>query len=306
MGMESVKINPNSMESLIKLLGDKTGLRLECYNHNFIEKRIKSRIALSGKQSDLEYFDYIKKNPAEIDKFFNDFTINYTYFFRNNEVFQKVKDFCTLSKINLFHLTSKEKHYLSQLSIHKKIHNSSTSSNSSRKLKIWSCACATGEEPYSLAIMFDQLKKKSPNFPDYEIIASDINNTVINIARRGIYKEFSFKDLTSQEKDMFFSIIPDKKDNKYKIKENISNSVEFIEEDVTKGHVKNNKYDIIFCRNLLIYINKEYRKKFIKILENHLVEGGLLILGKTESISKIKSKFHLLNGINQIYIKNSR
>jgi len=296
-------INPRSMDALINLLGDKTGLRFECYRRSFIEKRVKSRLTQIRLNSDQEYYDYIKANPSEINKFLNDFTVNYTYFFRNIEIFQKIEELFTLTKKGRSHLTTKENQYLSKLSIYKKIQRSLNSVNKLGKLRIWSCACASGEEPYSLVMMLNQLKNKIDNFPDYEIIASDIDNKAIKAAEGGIFNEFSLRELTSQDKDEYFEKINRNQVDEYKIKEDIRKSVEFVEEDVTKGHVKNQKYDIIFCRYLLIYINKSYYDKLIKVLEDHMAKGGLLILGKTESISKRKSSFQLLDGNTQIYIK---
>ena len=93
----------------------------------------------------------------------------------------------------------------------------------------------------------------------------------------------------------------------YALNEEIKREVEFITEDVIKGHEKTWKYDIIFCRYLLIYISRENRDKFLKIIENKLAPGGLLILGKTETLfhSFPKKALNLIDARNHIYMKSN-
>ncbi|MFW9897281.1 MAG: CheR family methyltransferase, partial [Candidatus Thorarchaeota archaeon] len=88
------------------------------------------------------------------------------------------------------------------------------------------------------------------------------------------------------------------------IKEPIKNKIDFVDEDVTKGHKRPHRYDIIFCRYLLIYFNRENRHKFLKILENRLVENGILILGKTETLFDSWGSLRLIDSRNRIYIKS--
>ena len=88
------------------------------------------------------------------------------------------------------------------------------------------------------------------------------------------------------------------------VSEEIKNKIEFVNEDVTKGHSKPYYYDIIFCRYLLIYFNRENRHKFLKIIENRLVENGILILGKTETLFDSWGNLQLIDTNNRIYIKS--
>ncbi|MHA1527227.1 MAG: CheR family methyltransferase, partial [Promethearchaeota archaeon] len=90
---------------------------------------------------------------------------------------------------------------------------------------------------------------------------------------------------------------------KYTINNDIKNNVEFINEDATLKHKKKLKYDIVFCRYLLIYFNRENRDKFLRTLENQLTQGGLLFLGKTETIFNSQTNFKLVDTKNHIYLK---
>ncbi len=270
----TVTLNPKSIDNLVKKLAVTTGIRFEYYQKQFLEKRIKFRMNNLNLSSCKSYLEYINKHPEEIDLFQENFTINHTFFFRNYEIFEKVgklvKDF-TMGLKN--------------------------------PIKIWSCPCASGEEPYSIAMFFDQLKKKKPNFPDYEIIASDIDKRAIELARRGIYQDSIIKEVPNIYKASYFK---KKKENNrfiYIINENIKDKVEFIIEDLTNGHEKPHKYDIIFCRNFLIYINENSRKKVSQILKNHLKDRGLLILGKVETLSEGHSNFKSYDHKNNFYVK---
>ena len=106
-------------------------------------------------------------------------------------------------------------------------------------------------------------------------------------------------------KSSYFKKVQDHFGTKYYLSDEIKEKVEFIREDITKGHQKNQKYDIIFCRYFLIYTDKNLRIKILQLLDEQLVEGGLLILGKTETLMKLNTNFKIIDGKNQIYIKSS-
>ena len=222
-----------------------------------------------------EYLDYISTNPEEIDHFLSKFTINYTYFFRNYQVFEKVEELI--------------KSYIK---------------GQKRTIRIWSAPCATGEEPYSIAMMFDKLAKNISNFPEFEITASDIDKTAIALARTGNFGEYSVHDTPKYYLNTYFKKTDTQIGPKYLISKAIQEKVEFFEEDIINQHNRKTKYDIIFCRNFFIYINKESQKKLLTILDNHLVSGGILILGKTEMISNFGNNFISVDVFNHIYAKN--
>ncbi len=173
---------------------------------------------------------------------------------------------------------------------------------SQEPIRIWSCPCASGEEPYSIAMILDNLKNQFMKFPNYKIIASDIDFNALQIAKKGIYQA-STEKIPVLYKVKYFTKKEEESRYKYILSEKIKEQVEFISEDVTKGHKYPLKYDIIFCRYLLIYFNREKRKDFLKIIENHLEEGGLLFLGKTETLFQSNSNLKLIDPKNHIYMK---
>ncbi|MBY8983204.1 MAG: hypothetical protein KGD57_09660, partial [Candidatus Lokiarchaeota archaeon] len=172
-------------------------------------------------------------------------------------------------------------------------------------LYIWSCGCATGEEPYSIAILLDQLKKGYLKFLDYKIIASDIDKNAIEHAKKGLYDEYALHKTPKEYKEIYFSKHDTPTGSKYLISNEIKEKVEFYNEDLIKTNNKVNKFNVIFCRNLFLYINTESRTKLMRILEKNLKPDGFLFLGKTESLMSIKHNFKLVDVSNRIFIRSN-
>ena len=140
-------------------------------------------------------------------------------------------------------------------------------------------------------MILDQLKKLNKQFPNFEIIASDIDPAALKIAKEGVYGEYPVHETPDIYLKTYFS----KKDTaigpKFILSNDIKKKVELIQEDITKGHQKNGKYDIIFCRNFFIYINQFAREKLLQTIESRLYDGGLLILGGSETLPLKNSNF---------------
>lgn len=325
---------------LIEYLSNKTGLNFNYYRRNFVERRIKARM-IRVKCSNLHsYYYYIKENLLEIEKFIESFNINYSCFFRNWVVFQEFenfflkcmnykrediltnfkpkrkKNFLEKSRDSLKDIAKSDNkstyrklmttktfnalNFYKSTSVYRKINDNSASKEI---IKIWSCPCASGEEPYSIAIILDNLKKQIPEFPLFRIIASDIDRDAINKAHSGVYNEDAMQEISKFNEENYFSKIKSKFGYKYLINDEVKKYIEFLEEDITQGHKKTKKYDVIFCRYLLIYINLEARNDFLDIIENQLNPGGLLILGKTETLFNSYNTLKVVDSRNQIYLK---
>ncbi len=326
----SILVEEDSYQKLINLLNLETKLNFQYYQRKFIERRIKSRMIRVDCSTIDSYYDYILSNPFEVNRFQESFNINYSYFFRNWDVFERFqklfiesmnyKGRIVLSDLqpnpsNKFNLTKKKsrkkkRNYpeipdfslrnfnLTETSLYRKIRR-----RSANPIHIWSCPCAYGEEPYSIAMILDNLQIQIPNFPYFKIVASDIDKNVVHNARLGVYNEYSIKDISEYFEKNYFMKRKQRGGFKFVIKNHIKNSIEFINEDVTNGHQKSWKYDIVFCRNLLIYLNRDNRDKFLSIIETRMNRGGLLILGKTETLFNRTRNFKLVDSKNHIYMK---
>ena len=145
------------------------------------------------------------------------------------------------------------------------------------KLKIWSAACSTGEEPYSLAMLLD----KYMILDNVEILATDIDKDVLSKARKGIYSEKSLENLPKMFKRKYFSMTDDKM--LYKIDSQIKNSVTFRQHDLLKDPYPQNCH-LIVCRNVMIYFTEEAKTKLYKRFHGSLHDEGIFFVGSTEQI----------------------
>jgi len=273
--IDFLEMNPDIFNKIVLKLENETNIKFKYYQKNHIVKRIKSRIKSLELNSDTAYYDYLKHHPGEIELFLDSFTINYSYFFRNYGVFQRL-----VNIIEEADLTRED------------------------KIKIWSCPCASGEEPYSLAILLEEKRAFKKDFPKYEIIGSDINPNAIEAAIKGIYGKHELNETPEVLRKKYFTTISDTAP-KYKLAKKIRENVQFINEDITLGHQKSQKYDIILCRNFIIYINQIYRKELLKQLKRSLKDQGILVVGKTEKI-KSNNALELIDPLNKFYKYSSR
>lgn len=256
-------------ELVNKLIKD-TGVRLEHYREEFLEKQIKYRMKDLSLDSYGTYFDYIEEHPQEINEFVNKISINYSFFFRNPDAFEEMKELIKQGFLN------KEE-----------------------PIQIWSCPCASGEEPYTLAIILEDLRKRHPTFPDYHIVASDLNPKATKHANKGIYSDYIVNNVPKHYKNRYFEVLKGKNGPLYSINDRIKRKVQFIVEDIIQGHQFSRKYDVILCRNFLIYIEGRHRNSLLNLIKRHLKPGGYLFLGQTEDLPKdpifktINPRYHI-------------
>lgn len=256
------EIDPEIFENLRDFIYEKSGIYFEISKKYLLENKLSKRIQELKLRNYEDYIRFLKINKDELCNLFDAITINETYFFRH---IQQIEVFSDIVVSEL----------LKQKSI----------------LNIWSAACSSGEEPYTLAITL--MEKYGTNIPA-RILASDISQEVLEKAKNGIYNEYALKELSSALKQKYFDI----EKNTYKIKDFVKNKVIFrqlnIIEDRDLSTVGN--MDIIFLRNVLIYFNNESRQKVIdKIYNNILNKNGYLFLGATESISRLNTNLKLVH-----------
>lgn len=226
------------------------GIDLTAYKQEQLNRRIKSLMGRVGVNSLEEYRDLIKKDEKHKQKFLDFITINVTEFFRNPDLFIELQQ---IIKDNLL--------------------------KDSNKLKIWSAACSIGCEPYSLAIL---LKRLTPNIK-HNIIATDIDSTILAKAKNGEYAETEMKNVTDEDRNKYFI----KNNNLYKIKDEIKSLITFKKHDLICDNYDDN-FDLIVCRNVVIYFNNDVKKIIYSKFSNSLKTGGLLFVGATESIYNYK------------------
>ncbi|CDH46879.1 MAG: protein-glutamate O-methyltransferase CheR [Candidatus Competibacteraceae bacterium] len=242
----------------------KTGIFFEETKHYFVDKRLVERIQATGNDNFRSYFVMLRfeTSGTELQALINLMTVNETYFFREEYQFT-----CLVNSI------------LEEVVQHKPRNES---------IRIWSVPSSSGEEPYSLAIY---LLEHWPRADDYniELVASDIDTGILERARQGRYDQRSIQHLPEPLLRKYFT----KLNGQYQINADLRNSVEFTLVNITdlaqmRGY---RDFDVVFCRNLLIYFDDTSRRIAAESLFNALRPGGFICLGHSESMSRITPLF---------------
>ena len=204
----------------------------------------------------------------ELSNLFDAITTNETYFFRNEP---QLKAFRNI--IVPFLMKKLSGKYI-------------------ERAKIWSAGCSSGEEPYTLSIIFMEeafLGKKVP----YEILASDISRDILDKAKKGVYGKYATRNLTNLQLLNFFTQI----DNKQQVKDEVRRPVLHKVINLSEAHSYplSSRFDVIFCRNVLIYFDIEAKKKVIRKFYDLLNPGGYLFIGHSESLHGITDAFKLVH-----------
>lgn len=259
-------ISADQLNRICQLLYVRTGMIFSEQKRYYIERRIAERMRILGLESVVSYLGIIVNRPAETEALINAFTINETYFYREESQFAA----------------------LSRSILPEVVH----SRRPGDLVRIWSFPCSTGEEPYSIAIWLLE------NWPlvdawHVEIVGSDIDTDVIARARRGRYGERALARLPSDVRNRYFG---QETSHEREIIDDLKESVLFSQINLIDpaSVAKERMFDVIFCRNLLIYFDNASRQIAAANLFNRLNPGGFLCVGHTESMSRIDDRFEMV------------
>ena len=244
----------------------RTGMLFTETKRYYVERRIADRMSFLKIGSFPTYFGYLRGDvDGEIEKFINAFTVNETYFYR-------------------------EEHQLRCLSTDL-LNERVRAKKPGETLRIWSVPCATGEEPYSIAMwLLDNWPEV--DVQDIEIVGSDIDTECVAAAQRGEFGQRALMRLSPALIEKYFEALGE---DRWRIVADLRQSVQFTAANLmnrseTRQH---GKFDIIFCRNVLIYFDDASRRLAAENLFESLVPGGFICLGHTESMSRISPLFEV-------------
>ncbi|MEZ0536416.1 protein-glutamate O-methyltransferase CheR [Caldicellulosiruptoraceae bacterium PP1] len=246
-----------------RIIENECGIYLSEDKDNHVKMRLNKRMNELSIPDIYHYFNYLKQDKKEIQKLINEITVNETYFFREFDQLKVFGEICLLE-------IAQEKN------------------QNTRKIRIWSAGCSTGEEPYSLAIIAKEIL--GDEF-EVEILASDIDQNVLNKAKMGIYDKRSVRYLPDEYLNKYFI----KVEEGYKINNEIKKMVKFFHHNLIKYDEYSlfNNVDFIFCRNVLIYFSDENKAKVVQGFYNVLNNGGYIFLGHSESVGRLSNLFKL-------------
>jgi chemotaxis protein methyltransferase CheR len=161
-------------------------------------------------------------------------------------------------------------------------------------IRIWSAACSSGQEPYNISMIAEEYQSLKPLAKPVQINATDISSKMLSDARAGVYCGLAVeRGLTTEQKNRFFK----PKDNScLEVKPEIKRRVSFSSLNLTSSFQTLGKFDVIFCRNVLIYFSNELKRDIVDRMANALNPGGYLFLGSTESINQLTTRFEMKVG----------
>lgn len=266
---EASDTDGTSVDRLLKLLSQRTGTNFSDYKQSTICRRLEKRITSVKLESVEDYLEYIDRNPDELDELFNTILIGVTSFFRDDAAFEHLETY-------LRHVIERKK--------------------TGDSIRVWVPGCATGEEPYSIAILLTRILKERMQDFNIQIFATDIDEKAITFARRGIFSKTNLENVRADILNEFFA----KQGEQYELSKAIRQLVLFSKHDVTV-HPPFLKLDLISCRNLLIYFGQNLQKHIIPIFHYALNPNGYLFLGKSESIGQFSNMFTTLDGKFKIF-----
>ena len=261
-------LQPEEFRMLRDLLAQRTGLSFSADARASIERRLRERLAIVGVPTFGEYYQYLRYNPraaSEWEEAIELLTTNETYFFRED---YQLRSFATEVLPMLREQAQNRK-----------------------RLTLWSAGCSTGEEAYTIAMLVLQ----SGLFEGWEVrvFGSDISKRCIAAARRAVYGPSSFRSTPAESKRAFFVERPDG----FHVVDRVRALCHFGSMNLLDPERARllGRMDAIFCRNVLIYFDAHARKRTIDMFHDRLYQGGVLLLGHSESLLNVTTAFELLH-----------
>jgi chemotaxis protein methyltransferase CheR len=262
---------------ITSLLLQSASIDVSKYDDSFLHKSIQKRITATRSGSATTYIALLEQDKAEEVLLIDSLCINYSEFFRNSLTF------AVLEHIILPSLLLKKKN------------------NRQKVVRIWSSACAAGQETYSVAMLLEEIKKNTTDEINYRIFATDQSEQQIIKAQKGQYSVDSLNNLDKKRLSQWF--IP--KGRNYIIKEELKKNIDFSVFDLFNKQLSSppvsifGDFDLVICSNLLFYYKTEYRETILNKAGNSMAKGGYLLCGETERDILIK------NNYNEVFLQSA-
>ncbi len=262
----------SGLEKAIILLRAHTGQDFSLYKRNTLCRRIERRMAIHQIGTMADYVQHLRDNPQELDLLFKELLIGVTNFFRDPAVWSD----------------------LYEEAIQPLLENRTPG----HVMRVWVPGCSTGEEAYSLAMLFREAIKAARSQGNHmvQIFATDLDRDAIDRARRGLYPENIAADVTPERLARYFV----REDLGYRVRKEIRETVIFAPQNLVMDPPFT-KLDLLSCRNLLIYLTSDVQKKLIPLFHYSLSPGGILLLGSAETVGSGTGLFSVVNSKARIY-----
>ncbi|MEM5386229.1 CheR family methyltransferase [Paraburkholderia phymatum] len=262
-----------ALREIMIILRTRTAHDFRHYKRATVLRRIERRLQVNGIVDLQAYRDHLHLHPEETQALLQDMLISVTNFFRDKEAFDVL-----------------EREVLPPLF---------EGRGEQDRIRVWSVGCATGEEAYSLAMLLQERSLKSSEGISFQVFATDIDERAISFARAGLYPDSILADVTPARVRQFFS----KDAAHYRVKKELREHMLFAHHNVLSDPPFS-RLDLICCRNLLIYLDREAQMEILRMFHFALRPGGVLFLGSSESADSVSSMFSVVDKRNRIYRAN--
>lgn len=283
MNLKNLESSYNALEDIVNLMSENFGIDISKYNELFLKKTVNERMGMTSVSSEENYCHLLKNNPAEASLLHDSFSNFYSEFFRNPLTFAILEQF-VLPRI----FNEKVK-------------------NQNHEVRIWSAGCAAGQEPYSLAILVDNLINTLSLDVSCYIFATDNSLKQLEIARQGTFDFKAVQNINLNYAKKYFS----NSGEFFSLSNSIKRRVDFSWYDLLDNESSSpsssiyGDFDLIMCSNLLFYYKPEIQKKILSKFKRSLCPGGFLITGEAEkTIVKSYTPFHQYMPATSIFIHN--
>jgi chemotaxis protein methyltransferase CheR len=270
---DSIDISADAFEMIRATMKSAKGFNLDIYKDKCIRRRIAIRIRATHCRTAEEYGNLLRQNPLESDLLLKVLTIHVSQFFRNPSTFDKMRTEIIPYLFN------------------------ATGTKEGEGLTFWSVGCASGEEPYSIALILKEFFPRETKKGRISILATDVDENILEAARSGVYGEERLVEVPESMKERWFS----KEEGKYFLVPEIKEMAEFRKMDLFDRE-SFPESDLILCRNVLIYFEREQQERILNGFADVLRSGGILILGKSETLfGSIRARFQTICPVERIY-----
>ncbi|BBD68162.1 signal transduction histidine hinase [Nostoc commune NIES-4072] len=270
--IEKLPEQGNALATIFVLLRSATGVDFSHYKPNTLDRRIQRRMLLYKLERLQDYAQFLQENPSEVKALYEEILIHVTYFFRDPEAFQLLKE---------------------------RVFPTIIQNKSALPIRIWVAGCSTGEEVYSIAISLLEFLSDKITPPPIQIFATDISEIAIDKARSGIYAENQMMEVSPERRRRFFNAL---ESGGYQISKVVRELCVFARQDLGSDPPFSN-LDLISCRNVLIYLDETLQKRILPIFHYSLNPTGFLLLGTSESTGKYSELFTQIDKKYKIYAK---
>ena len=261
------------MSQIFSILKSVTNINYAYYKQTTILRRIERRLVVTHNRNLREYVNYLSNNPDEAKLLSKEVLIGVTSFFRDQDYFEILKN--TVIKKLIQEIPK------------------------GRAIRVWVAGCSTGEEAYSIAILFTEVMDELNLRRDVKIFATDLDMDAIGVASRGIYGDNIIDDVSVNRLSRFFN----RKGNKYVVRHDVRKMIIFAQHNVFQDPPFG-KLDLISCRNMLIYFQTVLQRNLFGIFHMALNDGGYLFLGRSESVIDYDDIFRLVSPNEKIFVHN--